>query len=187
MKMIKALYLVLVSISLSMAQNVEKPKPSPAPTIQFFTVDDGCGDPATFSQTWDWREGVVERIVDANTFVFKQETLNGNKETRTLVVELVGIDANVNTKALKEYLAKFENKLVTVWGNLKNSNDASMPAVIAVGRGAIEINELLVEKGIAKFKPFDLGHLIPYNESCQLEKAEGRAKSAKLGIWANKQ
>lgn len=176
----------LMFVSLSFAQNTEKPKPLLLPSTSIFILDDGCGNPATFSQTWDWREGIVIRVVDANTIVFKQETENGNKKERTLTVELVGIDTSINEKAIKKYLAKFKNTRVTVSGNLKDNLDISMYAIVRIGRGAIEINESLIEKGIARYKAFDLDHLIEYNEVCQLEKAEGRAKSAKLGVWANK-
>lgn len=184
MKISCLIFLSIVFVPLSFAQNVETPKASSTPIISIFTLDDGCGDPSTYSQTWDWREGTIIEVVDAKTIVFKQDIENGNKKDRVLTVELVGIDTSINAIAIKKYLTKFLNKSVTIWANLKAPEDLTMFAVVTIARGSIEINESLMEQGIARFKTFDLGHLIPYNKACQLEKAEAKAKKAKLGIWS---
>lgn len=148
---------------------------------------DGCGDPTTYSQLWWTRRGAVTRIIDANTVIFRRDADSRNWEPRVLRVRLVGVDPALNSKAIKNYLTKkVLNKEVIITGNLKDEKDLELFGILSIEPSFSDVNAALIESGIARFKNFDLGHLIPYNKACQLEKAQERAKKAKLGMWATK-
>lgn len=152
-----------------------------------FTIGDECGDPGTYSQLWWTREGTVTQVLDADRVRLEQDTYRGNPESAIITVKLVGIDKSVNAKAVKNFLvAKILNQRVTVTGNVRKESDTSMSGILALRSKYPDINEVLIEEGLAKFKNFDLGYLIPYNKACQMQNAEERARSAKRGIWQQK-
>lgn len=79
------------------------------------------------------------------------------------------------------------NQSATITANLRNDSDKSFLGVIRLNQNSKNIDDLsvnLLENGIAKFKDFETDYLVPSYMPCRLQKAEERAKEAKLGIWA---
>lgn len=150
--------------------------------------NDGCGNPLVESQSYESREGKITKIINANTIIFEQSVLNGNKEKATHTIELAGIDSSKNRTKIIEFLKKhILNQEVLVTGNLRNKSDKKLKGLVFVASEDDDIdwiNDNLLELGIARYKKFSSNYLVPYNKPCQLEKAEERAKEAKLGIWA---
>lgn len=139
--------------------------------------DDGCGSPLVESQTYGFWMGKIVKISDDNKLILRNYT-----------IELLGIDNKINKLQIRDFLNKnVLNKKVWIQANLRKETDKKFGAVVQLSDddGDIDyINEYLLENGLAKYKDFDSANLVPYYFPCRLQKAEERAKSAKLGIWA---
>jgi endonuclease YncB( thermonuclease family) len=153
-----------------------------------FTLGDDCGDTAYESQRYDQRKGKIIKIPGANKVLFNQTSVDGNKEKNEFTIELVGIDAEQNNaaveKALQDILLK---QTVEITGNLRNDSDKTFGGVVRLidsKENIDEVNIYLLESGIAKYKPFESANLVSMVMPCRLQKAEERAKTAKVGIWA---
>src|SRR5215213_5336602 len=163
------------------------------------TFDDGCGDPLAETQTYSFRNGKVIVITDDNKLVVKvvrssnvkSEKYEKPDDTKRLqqpqlfTVSLVGIDEAVNQSEIKRFL--LDNVLdreVTVIGNTRKDNDKSIDALVKLTGGDLtgEVSRLLLEKGIAKFKEFQLTNLVPMRTACELKRAEDKAKTERTGI-----
>lgn len=178
-----------------------------ADNSQFSIGDDGCGNPATESQTYDYRKGKVIKITSSNDLIVKvthsnaddDEREKDNDESKLITpivfrVFLVGIEKGFNKEDLNKFLTeKILNQEVQVIGNTKNSwktekdNSRELYAVVWLlgeDEDIDDISEYLLENGIAKYKPFESANLVSMVMPCRLQKAEKKAKEAKLGIWA---
>jgi hypothetical protein len=153
-----------------------------------FTIGDDCGDESYESQTYTNREGKITKILGRNQVIFEQAISDGNKEKRRFTVELVGIDSTTNQKIIKQFLEKYIlNQNVEITGNLKKESDKKFKGLVFVASDDDNIdwiNENILENGIAKYKPFKSANLVSMVMPCRLQKAEERAKSTKVGIWA---
>jgi endonuclease YncB( thermonuclease family) len=150
---------------------------------------DDCGDPASESQTYAYRQGKVIKIIASNKILFEQNSVFGHKDKEKFTVVLVGIDANQNKKNIEDFLKKnVLNQSVQIVGNTQRDKDKKFGGLITLfndsNEDIDELSEYLLENGIAKYKSFYSANLVPYTTPCILEKAEKRAKEAKLGIWA---
>lgn len=150
--------------------------------------DDGCGNPAEESQLYTNREGKITKILNASNVIFEQLIRDGNKEKGNFTVELIGIDSETNQTAIKNFLEKYVlNQNVEITGNLRKKSDKKFKGLIFAANDDENINwinENLLESGTAKYKPFESANLVSMVTPCRLQKAEERAKEAKLGIWA---
>ena len=173
-------------------------------TDQFnMTFDDGCGNPFTESQTYGYRYGKVLQITSDNKIIVKvvrsnnvfddeyEKNDNGIgrklKKPQLIIASLVGIDENINQTAIKNFLLdKVLDRQVTLIGNTVKNDEKKISALIQLTdeEEIDEISEYLLENGIAKFKAFQLTNIVPMRTACQLERAEAKAKTEKLGIWA---
>lgn len=173
MKNIQLILIVLLLCGISYAQN-NKPSSN---------LDDGCGNPLVESQGYGFRWGKITKIISGNAVLFEQGS-------ETFTITLVGIDRENNKTKILEFLEKhILNQNVVVIGNLRKESDKEFGGLVfTVKDRSIDlidlINEKLLELGIAKYKEFSSDNLIPYYQPCRLQKAEERAKKAKLGIWA---
>lgn len=206
MKHISLAFLFLASTLSFYAQDSKK---SSDTKIQIdLNYDDGCGNPFVESQTYEYRNGTVIEITNSNDLVVKVTNSNnvwddehvkgddGSKliEPQIFKIFLVGIDTDLNKKAIKEFLTKkILNKKVRVIGNTKNSwktekdNSRKLSAVVWLlsdNEDIDDISEYLLENGIAKLKDFELTNLVPMRTHCELERAEAKAREGKIGIWA---
>lgn len=164
--------------------------------------NDGCGNLSVESQTYGYRKGKVIKITYANNLIV--EVTNSNNvwddeheeeiddelkliKPQLFEVSLVGIDKNINKKAITSFLKEnLLNKQVTIVGNTIKKNSKKIQALIRFTKDDEfeEVSEYLLENGIAKFKDFQLTNLVPMRTSCELARAEINAKNEKLGIWA---
>lgn len=156
------------------AQSIEKTEQS----ICSVCDADGCIRPTAESQTYGFWKGKIVKILSSNKLV-----LDNN---RTVV--LVGIDNKINQAQIKEFLNKiFLNKEVWIQATLRRKSDKKIRGVVefsGYNEDIDSINEYLLENGLAKYKNFETGYLVPSYMPCRLQKAEERAKLAKVGIWA---
>jgi hypothetical protein len=165
------------------------------------TFDDGCGDPLAETRTYSFRNGKVIVVTDDNKLVVK--VVRGNnirsekyekpddakrlQQPQLFTVSLVGIDESVNQSEIKRFLLDYVlDRDVTVVGNTRKDDDKSIDALVKLTGGDVtgEISQLLLEKGIARFKEFQLTNLVPMRTACELKRAETKAQEAKSGIWA---
>ena len=164
--------------------------------------DDGCGNALTDSQVYTYRNGRAIIITDDNKIIVKvlpgidaadKEYTKAGKETKKskpaqlFTISLVGIDETVNQSEVKRFL--LDNVLdreVTVIGNARKDDDKKVDALVRItsGEETGEVSRLLLEKGIAKFKEFQLTNLVPMRTACELKRAEEKAKTENLGLWA---
>lgn len=167
------------------------------------TSDDGCGNPFAESQIYSYRYGTVLEITGDNKIIVKVLRSNnvwddeyekndkgvGRKllKPQLIIASLVGIDETVNQSEIKNFLLeKVLDRQVTLIGNTKKDDAKKIDALVELTDDAEidEIGEYLLENGMAKFKQFQLTNIVPMRTACQLERAEAKAKTAKLGIWA---
>ena len=167
------------------------------------TFNDGCGSTAAETQFYGYRYGKVLEITSDNKVIVKvtrsnnvwdaeyEKTADGVggklKKTQLIIASLVGIDDQINQAEIQKFLLdKVLDQEVTLIGNTKKDDGKKIDALIEL-KGNPEINEIskyLLENGIARFKEFQLTNLVPRRTSCELERAEAKAKKEKLGIWA---
>ncbi len=167
------------------------------------TFDDGCGNSAAESQIYSYRYGKVLEITSDNKVIVKvtrsnnvwddeyEKADNGAarklKKAQLIIASLVGVDDQINQSEIQKFLLdKVRDQEVTLIGNTKKDDGKKIDALIQL-KGNPEINEIseyLLENGIAKFKAFQLTNIVPLRTSCELERAEAKAKNEKLGIWA---
>lgn len=164
-----------------------KPKKTEDGNSQF-TLGGECGNPAEESQLYDQRKGKITKILSANEILFEQYSVSGNEKKDKFTVKLVGIDANQNKIIVKQKLQNILlNQQVEVYGNLRNKSDKKLGGIIWLfgeNEDIDEVNIYLLENGIAKYETFESANLVSMVIPCRLQKAEERAKTAKLGIWA---
>lgn len=168
------------------------------------TLGDGCGNPFAETQTYSVRYGTVLEITSDNKIIVKVVRSNNVwddeyepndkgvgrklKKPQIIIASLVGIDETVNEPAIKNFLlTKVLEQPVTLIGNTVKGDAKKIDARVELTNDAEigEINAYLLANGIAKFKKFQLTNIVPNRTACQLEKAEAKAKSEKLGIWAD--
>lgn len=76
---------------------------------------------------------------------------------------------------------------VTVTGSVPDAKDELTALVqLNIGEKFEEINNHLLENGIAKFNNFSHANLVPMTTACELGKAEARAREKGVGVWAVK-
>lgn len=167
------------------------------------TFDDGCGNPFAESQTYSYRYGTVLEITSDNKIIVKVVRSNNVwddeyekndegvgrklKKPQLIIASLVGIDESVNQDEIKNFLlTKVLDQPVTLIGNTVKGDAKKIDARVELSNeaGIGEINAYLLANGMAKFKKFQLTNIVPARTGCQLEKAEAKAKSERLGIWA---
>ena len=152
------------------------------------TTDDECGDQAIESQLYSNRKGKITKILSANKVIFEQSSVNGNEKPVKFTVTLVGIDGNQNRLIVKNKLTDILlNQEVEITGNIRKKTDKKFGGIVwlIVGDEDIDwVNTYLLENGFAKYKPFESANLVSMVTPCRLQKAEERAKEAKIGIWA---
>jgi hypothetical protein len=187
MRIILAVLFVFLSCAFLYAQD----KNDSTETKSEFNLgfDDPCGSPLEESQTYAHRQGKIIKIIDSNKIIFEQNSVWGHKDKEKFTLTIVGIDANQNKKGIKDFLVKnVLNQSVLVVGNTKKDSDKKFGAVITLfndeEEDIDELNIYLLEKGIAKYKPFESANLVSMVIPCRLQRAEVEAKEAKLGIWA---
>lgn len=170
---------------------------------QLKIVDDGCGNPFAESQTYSYRYGTVLEITSDNKIIVKVVRSNNVwddeyekndqgvgrklKKPQIIIASMVGIDEAVNESAIKNFLlTRVLEQPVTLIGNTVKGDAKKIDARVEMTNDAEigEINAYLLTNGLAKFKNFQLTNIVPARTACQLEKAETKAKSEKLGIWA---
>lgn len=188
MKRVSAILLVFLSCAFSFAQDKNESNSDLSSILKNGVIsDDGCGDQAYESQLYDNREGKITKILSANQVVFEQAIEEGDEENRKFTVELVGINPATNRKKVLQFLEKYVlNRDVEVTGNLRKESDKKFKGLLFVANDDDDVNwvnENLLEKGIAKYKSFESANLVSMIMPCRLQKAEERAKEAKLGIW----
>ena len=178
--------LIFLSCVSSYAQDEKKSETGTSGNFQIY--DDPCGNPAEESQLYTNREGKITKVISANLVVFEQKIENGNKKKEKFVVELIGVDSITNRKKIKQFLEKYVlNQNVEIIGNLKKESDKKFNGLVFVASDDDDvdwINENLLENGIANYKSFESANLVSMVMPCRLQKAEEKAKKAKLGIWA---
>lgn len=182
-------------------EDAQKSKATPSVRIDK-GYDDGCGNALADTQVYIYRNGKAIIVTDDNKIIVKvlpaidaseKEYTKAGKETKKakapqlFTVSLVGIDESVNPSEVKRFL--LDNVLdrdVTVIGNTRKDGDKSIDALVKItsGEETGEVSQLLLEKGIAKFKEFQLPNLVPMRAGCELKRAEEKAKAEKAGIWA---
>lgn len=182
-------------------EDAQKSKEPQAGAVSL-AVDDGCGNPLAETQAYSFRNGKVIVVTDDNKLIVK--VVRGDSKVRSqkyenpdevkrlqqpqlFTVSLVGLDESVNQPEIRKFL--LDNVLdrdVTVIGNARNDGDKSLDALVKITNGDTrgEVSQHLLEKGIAKFKEFQLTNLVPVRTACELRRAEEKAKTEKIGIWA---
>lgn len=173
---------ILLSSSLSAGQTNE-------PVLKgSITLDgDECGSSLKESQTYAYRQGKVTKILSSNKVTVQFFPRGDDTEGETATIRLVGISSRKYPHQIKSFLNQhLLNQSVTVLGNKREANDKAYGAIITIlDHDEIdELNEYLLENGIAYFSDFDSANLVPYYMPCRLEKAQERARAEKLGIWA---
>jgi len=183
-------------------EEIQKPKEPSADRIDL-SYDDGCGNPLGESQIYSYRYGKVIAVTDENKIVVKvlrsnnvsdeeydkadNETRRMLKQAQLFTVSLVGIDETINQSEIKRFLLEkvFEQDVILI-GNAKKDNNKKLDALVKLTSGGEidEVSRYLLEKGIAKFKEFQLTNLVPLRTACELKRAEAKAKAEKSGIWA---
>ena len=167
------------------------------------TFDDGCGNPSAESQVYSYRYGTVLEITSDNKIIVKVVRSNNVwddeyeqndkgigrklKKPQLIIASLVGIDEAVNESQIKNFLlTKVLDQPVTLVGNTVKGDAKKIDALVELTNDVNigEISQYLLANGMAKFKKFQLTNIVPARTACQLEKAEAKAKEAKLGIWA---
>lgn len=167
------------------------------------SFDDGCGNPFAETQVYSYRYGTVLEITSDNKVIVKvvrsnnvwddeyEKNDNGVgrklKKPQIIIASLVGIDEAVNQDEIKNFLlTKVLDQPVTLVGNTVKGDAKKIDARVDLTNDAVigEINAYLLANGMAKFKKFQLTNIVPARTACQLEKAEAKAKEAKVGIWA---
>ena len=181
-------------------EDAQKSK-EPAKSEINLTYDDGCGNPLAETQAYSFRNGKAIVITDDNKIIVKvnrgsnvrspkyenPDEVKRLQQPQLLTVSLVGIDETVSRSEIKRFL--LDNVLdrdVTVIGNTKKDGDKNIDALvnITIGDARSEVSQFLLEKGIAKYKEFQLTNLVPTRTACELRRAEEKAKTEKTGIWA---
>lgn len=179
MRIVSIALLIFLSCVIFYAQDKKEPTEQKSVVIDLndLNFDDGCGSPLVESQTYGIWKGKVVKILSSNKIV-----LDNN-----FTVLLLGIDNKVNQSQIKAFLVKnVLNKEVFIQANLQKESNKKFGGVVQLLVDEEEtdyLNEYLLENGLAKFKDFDSANLVPYYFPCRLQKAEKRAKEAKLGIW----
>lgn len=187
MKVFSAIMVVLVVCGFLYAQE----KIESNDTKSNFEIGYGdCGNPLQESQTYAYRQGKIIKILGANKVLFEQNSVFGHKDGEKFKVVLVGIDGNQNKKELIKFFKKnVLNQSVQIVGNTRKDGDKTFGGVITLfnedNEDIDELNEYLLENGVAKYKPFESANLVSMVMPCRLKKAENDAKEIKLGIWAN--
>jgi len=162
---------------------------SPKPESQI-SLGDECGDPSVESQLYAYRQAKVTRILSSTEMRVKAFTRNGNVDVKNFTVRLVGIKPNTNATQIKTFLIKnVLNRNVEIIGNPRKKKDTNYGAIVRFLDNSEdemdELNEHMIETGVAGFMDFDSDNLVPFYWPCRLEKAQERARAAKLGIWVN--
>lgn len=177
-------FLVLLFVTNSFGQ--EPKRPSPVTGTPYSTGDE-CGDPAVESQRYAQRSGKVTKILSSTEVLFQSSEANGNKENRTYTIQLVGISPKQNSAQIERFLKEnVLNRPADVVGNGIGKKDTKYGGIIRIlddDSDIDDLNEYLLEEGLAAYLDFKSNNLIPYYWPCRLEKAQTQAKSAKLGIW----
>lgn len=125
-------------------------------------------------------EGNIIQIWNSNTVIFK------DKRGREWTVELLAVNSDSNQAIAKEFLEKNTlNKNVKLI--YSSSQSSSRNVVGAVEVKEKDINRLMLELGVAEYKDdysIPDTYLISQFNDCVYFRAEAKAKSEKLGIWA---
>jgi hypothetical protein len=193
MKTFAAILVVLLHSAISFGQD----KSAASPVI---SLNSGCGDPTTESQLYTYRFGKVTEVTDDNHLTVEitrsglawdspeGDWKDSKKLTRPgpLTITLVGIDGSVNKQEINAFLrTNLIGKKVTITGNKRSKSSAFEALVEFKTAGELEeVNEYLLERGLAKFNNFTHAHIVPMTTACELKEAEKRARDAKLGMWS---
>jgi hypothetical protein len=180
MRIVPVILLILLSCAVFYAQVPETVKNSEQKPYSVLD-ENGCVRPEAESQTYGFRKGKIVKILSANKMVFDQ---GGRRYT----VKLPGIDSDENKDEVKKYLRENAlNREVIITANLRGNSDREFTGVVYLSENEKNIDELsehLLENGIAKYRDFKTGYLVPTYMPCRLKNAEKRAKEKKLGVWA---
>jgi endonuclease YncB( thermonuclease family) len=144
-----------------------------------FEFEDQCGSPVNESQIYAHRQGKVTKIIDGDTVKIRDEY------RKIWTVELAGADSSRNQERTTGILTeRLLNQEVLFIGNPETENGNLVEAIVR-GNG-IEMNRFLVENGHASYRDTDYGYAVSNYTLCVYDKLIDRAKTAKLGIWADK-
>jgi hypothetical protein len=128
---------------------------------------------------WRFNDLKVVNIVDANSIII--EEIDENRKTKRYTVNLIGIDPKENNKNIKNFLLKnVLNQEIHIAGR-----DMNFGAIVVFNKNFLELNQYLLEQGLAKFKDFESNNLVPYRTPCIYQKVEEKARQAKIGIWSD--
>ena len=174
---LRILLLAILAISCGQILYAQENSPPESKSIPKFGLsdNDGCGSGEVESQIYGWWTGKITKILSSNRVMLNQR----------FSVNLVGINPSVNKTDVRQFLEKYLlGKRVSFSANLRKKKDLKLNGVVLLmdSNEIGEINEYLLEKGLAKFTDFDTDYLVPYYWPCRLEKAQEKAKNAKLGI-----
>ena len=173
--------LILSSFSFSFSQT------NTTQSADLFIDADECGDPLKESQTYAYRQGKVTKILSANKVIVEFFPID-DPEGEAATIRLVGISSKKNSNKIKAFLNQhLLNQSVTVIGNRPEGRRRTYGGIITMfDHDEIDdLNEYLLENGIAYFSNFKSANLVPYYWPCRLEKAQERAKVEKTGLWEN--
>jgi len=146
-----------------------------AQAIEKSEFQDVCGELGKDSDFAFVLGGKVTKIIDSNTIFVKVE---GKRR----IVDLVAVNVNSNkTEAVKFLSDKILNQEVEILVSPSDFEDKKVFAVVHF-KGK-DINRSMIENAIARYeKPRP--YKILRHTNCVYQHLEGKAKEAKLGIWA---
>lgn len=179
MKIITIFLIGLSSFMMATAQN------SVAEQVLSRDYTAECNKLLSDGKVYDYREGKIAEIADGNKLLFQQRELNGEEKRATYFFQLAGIDPKQNASALTKFLTdKVVGQNVTIAGNVKNDSDTSLYGNVWVA-GVGDVNWHLLKNGIADFLEPEYKSISAY-ALCVYRQSAEKAKSERLGIWANR-
>ncbi len=157
---------------------------------------DECGDPKLISQSYDGYDGTVVEVVDGDTLVVdirgweieEEGVTYTSSQSGETTVQLVCLDAPPVTEAIgiesKERLsARLLGKVVDLWISPYQEEGTPLNVwILLQGGHPIDENVEQLEQGLARFRYFG-SHAIDSWMTCHYERAQERARKAKIGVW----
>lgn len=149
---------------------------------------DECGDPAMISQGYALAWGKVVEVVSGDRIAVDfpaepYQTLDGVKTLRLVDIEAPALDQPLGQESKARLEERLLGREVQVW--LSPYQEEGEPVNVMVyrkGEHDIDENRGQLEAGMARF--VEQGdYSVDWWLSCHYERAEQRAKAARLGLW----
>ena len=150
-----------------------------------FDFEKECGSPFAESQTYDFRQGRITKILAGNKVVFRQNFSNSKREKRTFIVSLAGVDLNTSETGRSFLIKHVLNQKMKVVGNLADDHDTHFEGILW-GAGFGDINSHLIKNGMALFIEPQYAYSVSRYTLCTYEQLQTKAKRDHLGLWLNK-